>query len=273
MKALGRIAAIGLFSWASAASAQTMPARDTAYVMGPAKWRVGLFAPLEIGIGRGAEISTSIVPQLMLAPNVALRVEMARLGPATVTGEYGLSMPTMAMRLLGGYLFPSFANGEGEVGWSLAPVAGLRVSAGERGVLTGHLETAIGIPLGDTSVRSLDTYAPVELIFAPTLNGYRAKLGGMYDYAILDWLRARAGVSGFLIGASPYPPRSPLYFSAEAAVEVRLGSRVRVSLGGVYYNYDQRETALERGDDGRLHRVGVRSNDVFPTFDVIVGSK
>lgn len=272
-RALGAASVAVVWASAGVALAQPMPARDTAYVLGPAKWRAGLFAPLEIGIGHGAEVSSSIVPQLMLAPNVALRVELGKLGPATITGEYGLALPTQAARLVGGYLFPSFANGLGQVGWSLVPAAGLWVSGGERGVLTGRLETSIGIPLGDTSVRALDTFAPVELIFAPTLNGYRVRIGGMYDYAVLDWLRARAGVNGYMIGASPFPPRSPFYFSAEAALEVALGRYVRLSAGAIYYNYDQRATALETDDDGHAHRVSVRSNDVFPTFDVIVGSR
>ena len=273
MKLAAILVGAGVFLGGAAALAQPMPARDTARVMAAGKWRAGLFNPLEIGIGHGAEVSTSIVPLLSLAPNVAVRVEMGRWGPATITGEYGLAVPTGAMRLLGGYLFPSFANGQGEVGWSLVPTAGLWVSGGERGVLTGRLETAIGIPLGDTSVTSLDTYAPVELLFAPTLNGFRTRVGAMYDYGLLDWLRARAGVSGTLIGASPSPPRSPFYFSAEAALEVRLGSYVRVSAGVVYFNSDQRATEVQTGEDGFAHRVSVRSNDVFPTFDVIVGSK
>lgn len=80
-------------------------------------------------------------------------------------------------------------------------------------------------------------------------------------------------MSGYAIGASPAPPRSPLFFSAEAALEVRLGAYVRLSAGVVYYNSDQRATELQTGEDGRTRRVGVRSNDVFPTFDVIVGSR
>lgn len=258
---------------AEVASAEPMVARDTAAVLPAWKWRTGLFAPLEVGIGHGVELSTSLVPWFMLAPNAAVRVELGKLGPATITGEYGLSLPTGAMRLLQGYLFPSYANGQGEVGWSLVPSAGLWVSGGTRNVLTGRLETAIGIPLGDSDVTALDTYAPVELIFAPALTGYRVRLGGMYDHALLDWLRARAGLSAYLVGQSPYPPRSPFYLSAEAAVEVALGGRVRLALGAVYYNYDQRATAVERGDDGRLRRVSVRSNDVFPTLDLIVGSR
>lgn len=256
-----------------AASADPLVARDTARVLPSRAWRTGLFAPLEVGVGHGVELSTSLVPWFLLAPNAAVRVEIACIGPATAMVEYGLSLPTGAMRLLKGYAFPSYRLGGGDIGWSLVPTAGLWVSAGDRHVLTGRLETAIGIPLGPNDLRSLDTYAPVELLFAPTLTGYRVRLGGMYDRALLDWLRARGGISGHWTGNTPYPSRSPFFFSAEAALEVALGSRVRFSLGVIYYNYDQHDTAVEEGDDGRLHRVSVRSNDFFPTLDLIIGSR
>lgn len=258
---------------ASAASAEPFPARDTAYVLPDGKWRAGLFAPLEVGVGHGVELSTSLAPWFLLSPNAAVRVELGKLGPATITGEYGLSVPTGAIEMLKGYLFPSFVHGNGEIGWSLVPTVGLWVSGGSRGVLTGRLETAFGVPLGPTDLTALDTYAPVELIFAPALTGYRVRLSGMYDYALTKWLRGRAGVSGYVVGKGSYPPRSPFYFSAEAALEIALGSRVRVSIGGIYYNYDQRATALTQGDDGRLRRASVRSNDIYPTLDLILSSK
>lgn len=273
MRALLAAAFAATLLLASASSAEPFPARDTARVLPDGKWRAGLIAPLEVGLGHGMELSTSLVPWFLLAPNGAIRIELGQLGAATVSGEYGLSLPTGAMHVLKGYVFPSFARGGGEIGWSLVPTAGLRISAGERHVLTGSLETAFGIPLGPTDLEPLDTYAPIELLFAPALTGYRVRLGGLYDHAFLDWLRGRAGVAGYLVGKSAYPPRSPLYFSAELALEVALGKHVRVALGAIYYNYDQRETVLENGADGRLHRVSVRSNDFFPTLDLIVGSR
>lgn len=257
----------------AAADSFVLPARDTAQVLPAWKWRAGLFEPLEVGVGRGVSLATSLAPWFLLSPNVAVRAELGRAGPLTVTGEYGLSSPTGAMRILQGYLFPTFRRGEQQIGASLVPSAGLVVSGGDKGVWTARVDTAFGIPLGPTDARPLDSYAPIELIFAPALNGYRAHLGVMYDQPLLDWLRVRAGLSGYLVGKSPFPPRDPLYLSAEAALEVGLGSHVRLSLGGVYYNYDQRATELHKDATGRLVRVGVRSNDVYPTFDLIVGSR
>ena len=48
--------------------------------------------------------------------------------------------------------------------------------------------------------------------------------------------------------------------------------RFRLTPGVIWYNYNARATAVERGEDGRLHRVGVRTNDFFPTFDLIFRS-
>jgi hypothetical protein len=273
MKALLFSAFSAVLLAASAAAADPMPARDTAYVMPVGKWRAGIFAPLEVGAGHGMEVSASLWQSVLLAPNASIRAELGKIGDATITGEYGLSVPTGTMVLAKGYLFPSFANGPGDIGWSVVPTVGLWVSAGDRGVFTGRLETAFGIPLGRTDVTAPDTYAPVELMFAPALTGYRARVGGMYDYAVFDWMRVRIGASAYMVGHGTYPMRDPFYLAAEAALDIRLGSRVRVSLGGVYYNYDQRATDVTLGGDGRLHRVAVRSNDVFPTIDLIIGSK
>ncbi|MEZ4314067.1 MAG: hypothetical protein R3F14_39105 [Polyangiaceae bacterium] len=271
------IAAVGASLFAlllpAVAAADPLPARNTAAVLAPEKWRAGIFEPLEVGVKPGLSLTTSVLPWFLLSPNVGARIEMGRVGPATGTGEYSLSLPTGAMRILKGYLFPTFATETGDVGWSLVPTAGLVVSGGDRGVLTGRIETAVGIPLGPTDVTALESYAPIELIFAPALTGLRVRAGGMYDYRFVDWLRGRVGVFGYMTGAGPRPHRSPLYFSAEAGLEIGLGSRVRLAVGAVYFNYDQRKTEVQKNADGYSERVPVRSNDIFPTFDLIIGSR
>ncbi|MBK8259536.1 MAG: hypothetical protein IPK82_43620 [Polyangiaceae bacterium] len=274
------------FTISSTASGQPMWARDTASVLPPWKWRGGLMAPVELGIGNGVELSTSLAPWFMLSPNLSVRAELGHIGNASFLGEYGLSFPTPSMYMLQGYLFPSFTNGDGKIGWAMVPLVAISGSlpltrrenenapqvAAYRGVLTGKLDAAIGIPFEHTDIKPLETFAPIDLVYAPALNGHRVHLGVMYDHAILNWLRGRVGISGYWVGQSPYPPRSPFTFSADASLEVALGKHVRVALGGVYFNSDQRATALERGDDGRLRRVSVRSNDIYPTFDFILGS-
>ena len=253
------------------ADAEPMPARETARVLPKGKVSAGLLSPFELGLGGGWEVTTMIVPWLLLSPNLTFRGELGRLGGSVVvSGEYGLSVPTGAMRLTQGYLFPTWETSEKRPGWVVAPTAGLWISGGERGVLTGRLETTVGLGLGDNPATPLETYAPIELLFAPALNGFRVRAGAAYDYAILDWLRARAAVNGYAIGRSPHPPRSPFYASAEVGLEIGLGKTVRVALGAIWYNYDQREKVLEKGEDGAWRRTPVRSNDFFPTFDLIL---
>lgn len=256
-----------------AARAEFIPARDTATLVEKGKWGVGLLSPLRIGLADGIEADAMVVPWLLLSPNASLKVRLARSSGVTFTGEYGLSVPTGAMWISQGYLFPTWATSDARPGWFVVPSAGLLASYGERGVLTGRLETAIGVPLGRRDATPLESYAPLELIFAPALSGFRSRLGATYDYAIFSWLRARAEANLYVVGKSPYPPRSQLSTSVQAGLDIGLGRSFRAALGAIWWNYDAREQVVERGDDGRLHREGVRSNDFFPTFDLIFQSR
>jgi hypothetical protein len=198
-------------------------------------------------------------------------VELGRIKrDIVITGEYGLSVPTGAMRTAArGYFFPTWATSGDKPGWVLAPSAGLWISGGNRGVWTARVDTTVGVPFGAQPQTPLETWAPVELWFAPATTGLRLHAGGTYDFAIFDWLRIRGGLNGYMIGAAPYPPKSPFFVSAEAALELGLGKKVRLAVGGVWYNYDARKTEVEKGDDGKWQRKFVRSNDFLPTFDLI----
>jgi hypothetical protein len=254
------------------ARTEPIPARDTARLVPEGSFGLGIFQPLQIGVARGIELDAGLVPWFLLSPNAGLRVHLGDLGGVTFTGEYGLSVPTFAMRILQGYLFPTWETSDRRAGFFLVPSVGISASAGSRGVLTGRLDTSVGVPLGRNDAGPLETYAPIELLFAPALNGYRSRLGAAYDFALLGWLRARAEANLYLIGKSPFPPRSPLYVSAQLGLDIGLGRRFRLAPGVIWYNYDARATAVERGEDGRLHRAGVRTNDFFPTFDLIFRS-
>lgn len=241
-----------------------LAARDSADVLASGLWSVGLVDPLRIGVTKNVEIVTHPIVSLLLSPNVQARVAM-RTGKLRVTGEYGLSVPTFAMRMTTGYLFPSWKTSDHRVGWFVVPSVGLAVSYG---VWTARIDTAIGVPLGRNDATPLDTFAPIELIFAPALNGYRHHLGMIVDQPVTNWLRIRGALDGWMIG--PFdPPKSQLIFAASAGVDLRLSRLFRLALGGIVYNSDQRRTVVERGDDGRYQRNRVRSFDIYPTFDVI----
>ena len=260
-------------SISSTGFAQSIEARETAHVLPFGHWSAGLLSPVAIGLGKQVELNTMAVPWLLLSPNASIRAELAHFSNNTVvTSEYGLSLPAGSMYLLKGYLFPSYAHTDATAGFYVVPTAGLWVSTGKNSVLTGRLETTVGIPIGRHDVKPLDTYAPIELIYSPALNGLRERLGIGFDQSIVHWLRARGGLNLYYIGASEYPQKSPWFVSTEALVDIGLGSRVRLTVGMIWYNYDQREEVVVQNSQGKWAREKVRSNDVFPVIDINVGS-
>jgi len=269
-KTLGCVMSLALSSLAATAVAEPMPARETARVLRKNGFTLGLSSPLAVGLGHGLEITTMVVPWFLLSPNLSLRAQLIKSKSGIVlTSEYGLGVPTGAMRLLKGYLFPTFGTSGQSPGFVLQQYAGLWLSGGDRGVWTARADVTTGLPIGNNPQRPLDTYAPVELWFAPATTGSRWHVGATYDYALVDWLRGRAGLHGYAVGQASTTDRSLLYLSVDVALEVRLGRRLRLAVGGQWYNYDTHRVVDEKGDDGRWQKVRVRSNDFYPTLDVV----
>lgn len=251
-----------------ATSAHALPARNTADVLPEGHWSVGAFDPLRVGVTPDVELVTHPVLDLLLSPNLEVRVVLARLGSLRITGEYGLSLPTFAMRLTQGYLFPSWKTSNDRVGWILVPSSAIAVSHGERTVVTGRLEVAAGIPLGRNDAKPLDAWAPLELLLAPALTGFRSHVMLGVDHPILPWLRGRASLDYWRIGPSE-PTRSPFLFGGSAALDLKTSERTTLTLGAVVYDYDQHRTEVVRGDDGRWQRKRVRNVDVWPMIDFV----
>lgn len=248
-----------------------MPARETARVMPQKGFAIGLTSPSAIGLGHGLELTTNLVPWFLLSPNLSVRAELLKRksNGLTLTTEYGLGVPSGAMFLLKGYLFPSNqVSGEGPP-FLLQQNAGVWLSGGLKGVWTVHADVS-GVLIGDqTQIGPLDSYAPLNLWFAAATAGSRWHLGGTYDHPFTDWLRGRAGFHLYALGKPTTLDRSVAYVGADLALEARLGKRFRVALGAQWYNYDNGQTAVEQNDDGRYQRVHVRSNDIYPTLDLV----
>ena len=258
-----------LFAFLSASSvARALPARSTADVLEPGRWSVGALDPLRVGVARDVELVTHPLLDLALSPNVEARVALARRGSLRVSGEYGLSVPTVAMRLTQGYLFPSWKTSDARVGWFVVPSVGLVASYGERTVWTGRLEVATGLSVGRNDAKPLDAWAPLDLLLAPPLTGYRSHLVFGVDHPLLPWLLGRVSLDGWLIGPSD-PPRSQLLFGGSAAFDVKTSQRTTLTLGAVVYDYDQHRTEVVRGADGRWLRQRVRNVDVWPMVDFV----
>lgn len=266
---------------ATARAEPARPARDTADVGPKGSWSVGLFNPLRYAIGDGLELEAHPV-FFFAAPHATARVAHVT-GDVRVTGEYGLSIPTFGMRLTQGFLFPTWAEGKEQIGWFVVPSAGVAVSGGKsaEGVWTGRADLAVGIPLGANSATPQHSFlAPLDLLFAPQLNGYRARLGGAYDHPIGESLRLLGELNAYVVGGDPnlvvdgkdvgtLRQFSPVYVTGHVALDVALFAASRLSVGLYVANYDQGAVTVTKGADGFAQVDRVRSWNVIPTFDFL----
>jgi len=209
----------------------------------------GIVHPLRHALTARVELEVHPLA-FLLAPHGTVRVSHLT-GRTRLTGEYGLSAPTPAMEATRAYLFPSDGA---PLPFYLVASTGMVLSRGApRRVWTGRLEVAVGLPFGNGDPEPLDTYAPIELLFAPALHGYRADLGGDLDLALARFLRARFSLDAFAYG-------DRFAVRVAAAADLRLARRLRLSAGAAYYNYDQH--AITAAGARR------RSNDLFPLLDL-----
>ncbi len=239
-----------LASVAAWAAADPLPARDSADLAEPGHGSIGIVHPLRHAVSERLELEVYPVG-FLLAPHVTARLVHRTHSAWRVTGVYGLSFPTPAMKFTRTYLFPTDGT---PIPWYIVPSLGAIASHGARHVLSLRADLAAGLAIGDGDPEPLDTYAPLELLFAPALFGYRANLGVDYDRALTPWLRARASLDAYFYGDR---------FAARAAVELdlRVSRRTRLVAGASYWDSDQH--AIDADFQRR------RSHDLFPLLDVI----
>lgn len=264
-----------------ASAEPVLAARDTAALSPRGGLSIGIFNPLRVALRDGLEVSTH--PLLFfVAPNAVLRV--AHVGVPgdglsgresfRLSGEYGLSIPTVAMRLSQGYLFPTWYHGEQRIGWIVVPRVGAVASLGDPAarVLTARIDLALGLVLTHTDTTPLDTYAPLELLMAPATAGYRARIGGTYDHGLGARWRARLTAHLYLHGAGELHEPFTLPFTSSPRLTTQLGvaadfaleptGSYRLTFGLAWWNYFQH--AIDP-----VTFAARRSNDVFPTVDLI----
>lgn len=283
------LASLGLAPTAEAA--EPIPARETADVLDPGRFQVGVFNPLRLGL---PHVEIEVHPIAMLvAPHVDARFWLRRPrapGDVRLSGLVGLAVPTPAWRLakpfgLAGDLVPSCKVAavnpalEGECdrpGWLVVPKVGAALSKGlfvrdgaERGVLTGRLEVAKGIAVAGDEARPLDAWAPVTVQFAPFLGQWRARLRWAYDHAVLDGLRLRAEVGAHWVGRPADDPLSRLFVSGYAGLDLRTTETTRLTAGAMWWNADKHERVVTTGPDGFAEVAYVRSNEFWPTLDFV----
>jgi hypothetical protein len=267
-------AAPWLLAGAAPARAQALLARETAVVAPRGSYSVGVFNPLRLAITDRVELEAHGLA-FLASPNVVARVSHVDLGERLrLTGEYGLSVPTLAMRLLQGHLFPSWDHNQQQVGWIVAPRAGLVASRGdpEGHIVTLRVDLTVGVVLSHTDTMPLDTYAPLELLFAPVTGGYRGRVGVLYDRRLAPRWRARGYADLYLTGSGELhdPGDFPLRSSPRVTTRVGVGvdfapgrrRKNRVTLGVAWWNQDQHEI-------DPVTFAARRSNEILPTADFI----
>lgn len=270
---------------ALAAPSSALEVRDGADLHRPGTWSVGVFNPLSYGWRQGVEVETHPLLNLFGAPNAVVRVRHGDAGAWRLAGEYGLSLPTPSFKLakplgLSGDLFPSCkvtADDAAQAkwcqapGWILVPRMGLLASRGlEETVTTLKADLAVGVPLAGERGHPLDAWAPVDLRFAPALNGWRAHVGSRVEHALTRRFSVDGELHGYVVGASG--ERNPFTLAAHAGLDVAVGAASRVTVGVMYFNSDQRRVRFVKDADGFSTVRHVRSNEIWPTIDFIWSS-
>lgn len=271
---------VAAFFASTALAAEAPSPRETADLLAPGQWSVGVFNPLRYGLTDSVELVGHPLLYLAGSPNVVVRVGHLE-GPVRVTGEYGLSLPTVGARLMKGFFFPSWETSGDNVGWMLVPRAGVVVSGdvAADGVWTARADFAFRLPLGGNDAMPFESFlAPLDLVFAPALTGWRARVGVGYDHALSARLRGHGEVNVYATGRNPdgwAQPADvdgtgvPLYVSAHAGVDVALSEQARLTFGVIWYNYQQFATRLVTDEEGFSSFERTRSNNVLPTIDFI----
>ncbi|MDF1562915.1 MAG: hypothetical protein P1V51_07715 [Deltaproteobacteria bacterium] len=273
------LALAGALVLPAAALAEALPARETAHPLGKNHGEVGIFNELQWGLTD--ELSIEAHPILFLAGDfhATLRLRHAEVAGWTLSGEYGLAVPTLGMRLtqnlgFASPFFPTWEDSDNKVGLFVVPHVGLLASSGKPtgAVITARADLTVGVPLGQNDALPVDSvFAPLELVMAPMLTGFRLRIGGGYDHPLMDWLRLRGQVNLFVTGKHPegYAQLSTFFLELYAGVDLRVTTNTRFTLGVKMFNWDQHATKVKVGADGYATREHVRSTDFWPTIDFI----
>ncbi len=267
-------------------------ARETAHTHPEGSWSIGVSNPLRYSYSDKLDIETAPLTFLLGSPNAIARYNhYTDDSGLTITGEYGLSIPTGGIVMLqnspAGPLFvpsmkinggPLADESTGKVGLWLAPRLGVVASMGKvtEDVITARIDITSGhAPMGTDLPPSLTGWAPFNVMMAPVFRGFRLRVGGGYDKAIGDFMRLRTQAYMYVLGDPPntgYPKISRFIFEGYAGADIPLfDGDHRITVGAKWYNSDQRRRVVDMDSEGYGTVRYVRSNDFFPTIDYIWG--
>lgn len=275
---------------ASLAWSNPRPAWDTADTGNKGSYSVGIFNPLRLAFTDRLELQAHPV-LFFVAPHLDARFAILKEpvedgAPPTgvrLTAEAGLLMPTLGMRLMKGFFFPSWTTSTNDIGFMLIPRVGLLVSGNlfTHDVATFRIEGRMRIPIGPNSATPLNSFlAPLEIVMAAPLTGFLGRAGGSYDHAFGDTFRLRGEVNVYLTGQQGnlvvsginqgvVAEINPFIVTAHLNLDIAVFKQSRIAVGVLWANYDQGATEVRTGADGFSERVRVRSNNFLPTLDFI----
>ncbi|MBM4343623.1 MAG: hypothetical protein FJ100_09630 [Deltaproteobacteria bacterium] len=274
------------------AVAESLAPRETARILAPGQWQVGLFNPLRYGL-QWVEIELHPIV-FLAAPHIDVKVPLSSAHPDQWqwTAHLGLGVPTLGWRLpkpmgLAGDLVPSCKVAEADPkaagwcqrpGWLVVPKFGVwatreyghDAAGGGYSALSLRAEIASGFAVSGDEAAPLDAWGPVDVQLAPQVGRTRAQVRAAVDHRLLDGLRARAEIGGYWVSRPAGDDAvSPWTLSVYAGLDVRATAHTRVTLGAMVYDLDRRQQLLKKTADGFDSYSYVRSHELWPTVDVL----
>lgn len=277
---------VGLSTALAPLAAFAFEARDTARIGPAGSGQVGVFNPLVFVPRAGLEVATHPFFAL-IAPHAQTRLRLldAPDQPLAVSATAGLGLPSAAFDWappfgLRGYFSPSCkVVGDDPArspedcqrpGLVLAPSLGAQATYGRESALTATVDATYGFVLSGRRTEPLDTYAPLELVFAPVFRTYRAHAGVRFDQALGDQWRVATEIHVHRLGEGESDvPRSPWVLSAYLGADWATTPSTRLTAGAMYWNSDQHAVRLVKDRDGYSRYERIRSHDFAPTLDFL----
>ena len=251
--------------------------RDSGFAPQKGSWSFGLFNPLKVQLSDSWGIESHPLIALLISPHLKVWHKWWDKGPMTLQGLYGFTTPSWSLQKgvpfgLAGYLSPSCQVLEEEPtraplscqrpGFDIVPQIGARLS-GEQGdgVWTIEADVAIGLMITGQRPAPLDTYAPVDLVYAPTTNNFRSHLGLKYAHLVHRKVSVNIAADLYMIGQSDtqiMPKKSPLSMSTQLGIDWALGQQLSLTIGTILWLSDQRAFELIANDQGYVQKTSVK---------------
>lgn len=260
--------------------------RDSAFAPRKGSWSIGLFNPLKIQVNDDIGIETHPLVALLVAPHLKVWQNMWSKSAMRLQGMYGFTTPSWSLQRnipfgLASYLSPSCQVSEAEAdrapsscqrpGFDFVPQLGARLSGEQHdGIWTVEADLAVGFMVTDGRPAPLDTYAPVEMAYAPSTNLYRGHLGFKYAQNLHPRFAMNVAADLYVTGqadAQVMPKKEPLSFSSQLSFDWATSTHTSLTFGAIMWVSDQRAFALIEDEQGFVQKEAVMSLDLFPTID------